>query len=307
MNTLESAPGVVIHQLPWVPDVTGRGSLGSRNVFLLAARETMRDGAVTADDQALLDELRRRLRLPAAVAAGLFRYAVDEYEAGVLPPARGPVLPRVVAGARQLLGERTPTEREARRLQLLERLEAERAAREATPLFPEGAAPLDELMVSMQGDQVPQLSNVEWGLVEVPAAPGRRPPTDNTPAVDPSSAGMRRPPAIARHRADRELAAAPPPAIAPHSRAIRYLVRRYRSRQMHAFVQEADHDLAAMRSLLTAGVYALLVMGALVRGGFFEGLEVAAWGAALALVLYGVRAAQLWLSERHLAWAKSNA
>lgn len=318
MNSLETAQEVVIHQLPWVPDVTGRGSLGSRNVFLLAARETMRDGSVSPEDQELLAELRKRLRLPSSVATALFRYAVDEYEAGLLPPSLGPTMPRIVEGARALLGTRTPTDRESRRLGLLQRMAAER---EADALFPEVPPPHDDLLTSMQGEVVPELMEVDWGAVEdlpepqleldpdavteeTPTYDG--PPTRSQPSADalpePEAAS---PPSLVRPPVEHQPSAMPPVVPPPGSRAIRYLVRRYRSRQLRTFVHEADNDLAALRSLLITGVYVLLVLGALVRGGFFEGVEVAGWGAALALGVYLGRVLHLKLSQRHLEWSKS--
>jgi hypothetical protein len=285
----------------------------------------MRDGAVRPEDQELLDELRRRLRLPATVAAGLFRYAVEEYEAGLLPPAVGPTMPRIVAGAQALLGSRTPTEREARRLELLRRMAADR-----TPegIFLEASCPAEEMLTSMQGEVVPELMEVDWGEIgdlpddlelqlEADLDPDPDATTEENPTYDGSPAQARPPvpsepparpgmrPAIARHRTQEEPPPSPPPVLAPGSRAIRYLVRRYRSRQIRHFVHEADSDLAALRSLLCTGVYVLLVLGALVRGGFFEGVEVAGWGAALALGVYAGRVLHLKVSQRHLEWVKT--
>jgi hypothetical protein len=278
----------------------------------------MRDGAVRPEDQELLDELRRRLRLPATVAAGLFRYAVEEYEAGLLPPAVGPTMPRIVAGAQALLGSRTPTEREARRLELLRRMAADR-----TPegIFLDASCPAEDMLTSMQGEVVPELMEVDWGEIENlpddldlqleadidpdPDATTEENPTfDGTLTPDPPALPGRSP-AIARRPTHQEPPPTPPPVLAPGSRAIRYLVRRYRSRQIRHFVHEADSDLAALRSLLCTGVYVLLVLGALVRGGFFEGVEVAGWGAALALGVYAGRVLHLKVSQRHLEWVKT--
>lgn len=79
----------LIGALPWIPGGSSkRGApprLGTANLFLLACRETWRDGEIDALDNTVLNRLIRFLGLSAQAATAIWKRAAREFSDGMLP------------------------------------------------------------------------------------------------------------------------------------------------------------------------------------------------------------------------------